>query len=401
MSTLPRQFGGRFEALAEAARRVQATCLAAAGDYLHADASVRQVGRRLGLRNNLAWKLVRVAHAEHAADIIAVIPGGRGQASILAALAGRDTPPGSVEALQTAFEDYHATMRSLDIDSRELAIMASGGLNDAETSQHLQRASQQITEGYAQLRGHRIEFMLVGAIGFPSRSHPGTLDIVGYELCHGVTRLRPGGPIRLRNAAWSRDGHQVLRDAEDGGVVSAASTPDLDDDELIVVQADGQSAVYVDPHADRTEPLTVAFLQVYRHLGPMTDPACVMKRRRLGYHANCSPVRLVAVEYLQLRDMPRPVDPSATADFAFTEAATLESTIPYDRIPYAVEPYELCSLTLPEALASARPYYDALIRIAAARAGHPVADLVGHRVTHENLPMACSITFTWGVPRRS
>lgn len=393
----PRQFGDRFTAVADAARQIQTACRTATASVFARDASVRRIGKRLDLGTNLAWKVFRLLQVEDASDIISVIPGRRGQGMIVESL--RDMAEDrDIDALHRAFEAYERTLADLDIDSRELAIMAGGALNDAATSRQLQEAAKRIHEGYALLRGQRIDLALVGAIACPSSDDPEMLDIVGYELFHGITRLRPGGPIRLRNAAWARDRDFSVRETGDVTVVSEASTPDLGPDEIKVVRAGDQSAVYADPHGDRTQPITVGFMQVFRKLSRIHRDPDSRRPRRLGYHANCSPIRQVMVEYLQPPSLPKVVHPSGTTDFTFTQGATLESTIPYDRIPFALEPTAVATPTLPAAFKSAQPFHRRLVEAAAKEFGLDPDALSGHRLVHEHLPMSASITLSWDPP---
>lgn len=392
----PRQFGDRFTAVADAARQIQTACRTATASVFARDASVRRIGKRLDLGTNLAWKVFRLLQVEDASDIISVIPGRRGQMMIVESL--RDMAEDrDIDALHRAFEAYERTLADLDIDSRELAIMAGGALNDAATSRQLEEASKRIFDGYALLRGQRIDLALVGAIASPSPDDPEMLDIVGYELFHGITRLRPGGPIRLRNAAWARDREWHVRATGDVSVVAEASTPDLGPEEIKVVRDRDQSAVYADPSGDRTEPITVAFMQVFRKLSCIHRDTGSRRPRRLGYHANCSPIRQVMVEYLQPSTLPKVIHASGTTDFTFTQGATLESTIPYDRIPFAVEPASISTPTLP-ALESAQPFHRRLVEAAAAEFGLDPDALSGHRLVHEHLPMSASITLSWDPP---
>lgn len=391
------QIGDRFEVLARVARTVQSAGRSLAGGDMDLNGSVRQIARRLAVSPNLAWKLLRIVHAEHAAEIIAAIPGDRGAALLLNALEASGRNPDGVTTLQLALEEYRGTLDRLAIDTRELAVMAGGGLTDAAMSRSLARAAKRIVEGYTELCGHRIDLALVGAIAFPSADQDGMLDLVGYELYHGVTRLRPGGPIRLRNAAWARAHDLRVASADDDlSVLAEASTPDLEQREIMVVRDETESAIYVDPNSSRVDPITIAFIQVHRGLGlAVPEPEKRRRgRRRLGYQINCSPVRHALVEYQQCRELPPISLPAATIDLTFTRGATLESTVPYDRIPIDL-PVRSASPTLPAAVKSAADAYDALLAAAAARAGTDRASLVGHRVLHQHPPMSSALTLTW------
>ena len=391
------QITDRFEALARVARIVQSVVRSLAGGDLDLNGSVRQIARRLAVSPNLAWKLLRIVHADEASEIIAAIPGDRGQSLLLNALEASGRNPDGVKALQLALREYHATLDRLAIDTRELAVMAGGGLTDTAMSRSLARAAKRIVEGYTELCGHRIDLALVGAIAFPSADQDGMLDIVGYELYHGVTRLRPGGPIRLRNAAWARAHDLRVTSADDDlSVVAEASTPDLEQREIMVVRDETKSAIYVDPSSSRIDPITIAFMQVHRGLGPAVPLPETRRRgrRRLGYQINCSPVRHVLVEYQQCRELPSIMLPAASIDLTFTRGATLESTVPYDRIPIDI-PVRRASPTLPATVKSAAAAYDALLAAAAARAGTDRPSLVGHRVLHQYPPMSSSLTLSW------
>lgn len=385
----------RFERLSHVARRVQVACRDATTNVVDLDQSVRRLARKLAISPNLAWKLVQVVRAEEDAEIIAAMPGTRAQSLLLTALGTANPEPAPVESLALAFESYRDTLATLDIDSRELAVMASGGLDQFDRSQRLGKASRRITEGYAELLGHRFDLVIVGAIAFESIVRPGMLDLVGYELFHGVTRLRPGGPIRLRNAAWARDRDHKNRDPDDLRAVPEACTDDLDENELVVVGEGDLSAMYASPSVGRDGPITVGFTQVHRAMGSITRDPEAKRRRRLGYQVSCSPVRTAQVEYLQPRHLPPVVEPAASSDLSFSPGATLESMVRYDAIPFQLQARAIDGSTMSTSLDAGQRFHEALVAAAAAQAGVSISDLVGHRVVQDHPPMSSSLTLSW------
>jgi hypothetical protein len=394
-------FHERFTAISAVARELQAVVREMATNLFPVDASVRRIGRRLDLRVNLAWKFGRMLRAEEVPEIVAAIPGGRGRRTLLEALESARIDASLLARLREAFERFDQVCESLGIESTELAVMAGGDPAGGQAAQQLERAARQVSESYEQLRGHRIDLLLNGMIALPSSEHPGRLDLAVYELRHGITRLRPGGPIRVHDPLWVRDEADHERPDDLQSLVREASTPDLGDDEILVERGENSVVVYVDPRLDRTSPITVGFMQVIRNIGSILRPAETNRVRRMGHIVSSNPTRQVVVESFQHHSIPPPVDPMGSVDFVFTPGARMESTVAHDRIPLRPKVEADLRLTLPKSMETARVHHRALVEAAVRKAGFDLAvldELRGMRLQMDHPIPSTAITLSWSAP---
>lgn len=383
----------RFEAISEAARTIQDAGRRAIASRFSETASVRQVGKTLGIGPFLAWKLLRLARADQVAEVIESIPGQRGRHSIVASIRDRLNNPEAAVALDRAFDAYLDLAETLGFDKQELAITVRSDRENPTSRRRAEQTAGQMMDRYAELRGHRIVLVLGGSIAIPSRDHPGRFDVAHYELCHGLNRLRPGGPILVHSRSEIRDEYLRDRSDIDASIVRSAGTPDLEDEEIIITRVDDTIAVYADPRPDRLEPITLGFLKIVPNMGAirLARRGQVRPRKR-WYDSSSSPARRAVVEYFQPADLPGPTAAEATSEFVSLDGAAPTIGSDGDRVPLPT-PVTWCETTaLPEILASAAPFHRALIDAALEDTGLTADDLRGIRTMQADPPPSSRLT---------
>lgn len=382
----------RLEAISGAARTIQRAARQAIESRFSATASVRQVGKTLGIGPFLAWKLLRLARADDIAEILESIPGQRGRNSIVASVRDRLNQPEAAAALDRAFDAYLDLVETLGFHKQELAITVGADHEHPTSHEAAERTASQMMSRYAELRGHRIDLLLGGTLAYPSRDHPGRFDVAFYELCHGLTRLRPGGPILVHSQTDIEDETERDRSSIAANLVPAASTPDLEDEEIVVTSVDDTIAVYADPRPDRLEPITLGFLQIVPNMGAILQPAALTRPRERWYDSSSSPARQAVVEYFQPADLPGPTAAHAVSEFmSFTGPATTTGSNG-DRVPLPT-PVTWCETpVLPEIQASAAPFHRALLEAALAGTGLTPDDLRGVRTVMADPPPGSRLT---------
>ena len=371
-----------FADLSRSVLGVQAACRAALASVCTDHTSVRQLAKRLDLGSFVAWKLLTLMRSEDAGELIKAMPGGRGRLSIVEAIRSSRGHE-SADTVARAFEEFERTCDRLGLDQKGQAILAaSNGLSETANA-HSKQAAATVFQHYAELRGHLIEFELVGTLLLPSRESPDHVDMIGYQLSHRVTRLRPGAPIQVHTLVEFQDENRRERTDTRSYIVTAASTSEIEDEEVVATTLSGRTYVHVDPRPDRIKPITVAFLQRVPKMGRVVNDSGQRIIRKLWYEIESNPIRQIVVEKLFDPDLPPPTDVSAAAEFVLGVPNMPPALRPdWDPVPLDVDVDHPSTPALPddtEILASARPFHRALIETVLEGTGRSFEEISGIR----------------------
>ncbi len=390
-----------FDDLSRSVLRIQDACRAALASECTDSTSVRQLAKRLDLGSFVAWKLLTLMRSEDAGELIKAIPGARGRLSIIEAIRSSRGHE-AADTLASAFEDFERICDRLGLDQKGQAILAvSNGLSDTGRARSKQLAEATF-QNHAELRGHLFDFELVGSLLLRSPESPDHVDMIAYQLSHRITRLRPGSPIQVHTLIEHRD--ERLRERTDtrSFIVAVASTSEIEDEEIVTTTWKDRIYVHVDPRPDRSEPITVAFLQKIPKMGRVVSDSDKRLVRRLWYEVESNPLRQVAVEQLFAPDLPPPIDASASAEFVLGEPSLPPVSRPArDPVPLDVELHHLPTPALPddtEILASARPFHRALIETALEGSGVTFEEISGIRAMLDHPLPSTMITLSHRPP---
>lgn len=365
----------RFDAIVAAARSIQAAIRAALQDRIPPGASVRAVARRLDIGPYLAWKMLGMIRSDDIHEIIGGIPGTRGCRSLSDSIRRTFGDEHAADRVTQAFERYRELIADLDYDQQELAIMLSHDQGTRLGSTQAEATAAKVVEHYSLLRGHRIELALGGTLALPSANHPGRFDAVHYELLHGISRLRPGKPILVHTRNTVYDERQHDRSDIGADLVASASTPDLEDEEIVVTRTDTTMAVHLDLSPDRIEPVTVGFLQVVPNMGSILAPKDRIRPRKRWFDNSAFPVRKVMVEYLQPAAVPGPTDAIANSEFMSPGGPTSSISSNADPVPIPTPVSWHKTPDLTDHMASVAPFYRELLTTALSGTGIALDDL--------------------------
>lgn len=372
--------------------------------------SGRSFARLLGVDKSFGWRINRAMNATDAAGVMGVMPGRRGVRILDEGLRRAGCDPDRIARVIASLEHLHEEVGDPSSPTDDLRAMAAGSLDSADSARNLRRLQRQGFETAARLRGASIDARVVAVLIAPSRRE-GFADFAALTIQHRIRRFRPGGIIHAyAPTTTKREGKPFESDgawevAESGGdeksiptLVRSASSPDLDDRELLLLPSAGDEprAVVADPRVDRSTPLTLAFAELMREAGPVRRSPETSELCKFQIPLPVPTGRVIFDVWME-RSLP-PVDPQAGIFLHSSPMKLPPEIAELTRFPSKVECRTIRRRRLPEECADADASYQHLVAMAAKSLGVEESGFRLQRLEVAYPPPPSSVQVRWRLP---
>lgn len=361
-------------------------------------ASVREVGRVLGIGSHLSWKLLAFRRAADVDAMAESLPGRRGWRTILGAFEEDEASRPAGDAVRAALAEFDrfaedgTTDRTTRISPRSRSTSApSGPLAKARAEEYLRHRRSWPIYGRA-----KIVTWLVSRD--PYRSDLGAF--ASLMIFHGLERNTPGAPLEIASPIM-RD-HEIRervppevdprqlfgRQGPMPPLIESLSSPGVVGRELQVIDEDTGSIGFTEVDPARAVPLTLAFGAFLPAMGPLQggpDDRVNLSLPTMGA------IEVGILDLFWLRDLPAggpwEVRPTAVTLQAGSEVIDWNKSTGFPEIESAIESSTPTDVALPEPLRELSPTYRAGLRSAAAALGRELDEFELFRtVVHHPTP---------------
>jgi hypothetical protein len=404
MPDSPQDFESTLAQVSSEITVLQAALRDALESVLPVSTGARACGRALGLTRFLGWAIWNLAYAPDVPAAIRSMPGGRGWASVIAALRKAGCPDPRLERLERSAGGVSRLFSRKRINVTLLRSIAAGGLDTERDASRMRKARRDGRAAAEILHGVRASLNL-GITVFGSPDADGWIDFATASLFEGLERLRPGPawPIYRRSFHRPAEGSAAARrePIEPGPLaplVPSLSTPGAANGELRLVDDPVlQTIEFTAPRANRAGGLRASFAESTRRAIRLPadlatgDSALVLT----------VPARWAVYHLVLHRDLSRvgeptaalyaPPDPMEVARRGLDGFDVVES----NRLPLDANAETLEDLRLPARFRSCEPAYRALLDRAIRALGRTADEYVHFRVEVADPPLHGSVVLRW------
>lgn len=171
--------------------------------------AAKDLGRRLDLSTNLAWKLSNLVRTSEAWEVLPYLPGDAALRALFDAADKVGSPEGAIDAVRTRLAELDAVVRRHAGSKAEFERMLSSTLAGHAPASTLEASRKLSFEGNGATWGVQARSQVAVQILQPNAADPTRIDIAQVSGLRGFRRLRPDVRWPLVRFQWDLDDERM------------------------------------------------------------------------------------------------------------------------------------------------------------------------------------------------